>query len=168
MSGEVEDFWCINETDQADEKKETRKLVKQKLTLTLSLSHTCLHSCICSYTSYLVEKVSHWTMAPSVLCVRFCAAPAWIHVFTSESRRGPRTYICLSVCVGPDVSQKQHITRLSLHPEEGLFRSRMLLAELRRIFLTVSLLLTDGWENIPTNKGSAESQRCSALNVNAL
>lgn len=159
MSGEVEDFWCINETDQADEKKETRKLVKQKLTLTLSLTRVYTHA-LCSYTSYLVEKVSHWTMAPSVLCVRFCAAPAWIHVFTSESRRGPRTYICLSACVGPDVSQKQHITRLSLHPEEGLFRSRMLLAELRRIFLTVSLTLC--WQtDEKTSPQTKAAQRAS-------
>lgn len=49
--------------------------------------------------------------------------------------------ICLSACIGPYVSQKQHITQLSLHPEEGPFHLRKLLVELRRIFPTVSLTL---------------------------
>lgn len=44
---------------------------------------------------------------------------------------------CLSACVGPNESQKQHITQLSLHPKEGLLCSRMSLAEVGRIFLTV-------------------------------
>lgn len=159
MSGEVEDFWCINETDQADEKKETRKLVKQKLTLTLS--HTCLHSCI-----MLLHQLPGWEGEP-LNNGAFSAVRAFLRrsclnsrVYLGEPQRPAYLHLSLSVR-RPDVSQKQHITRLSLHPEEGLFRSRMLLAELRRIFLTVSLTLC--WQtDEKTSPQTKAAQRASS------
>lgn len=161
MSGEVEDFWCINETDQADEKKETRKLVKQKHTLTLSLSHTHVSTLMHMF----LHQLPGWEGEP-LNNGAFSAVRAFLRrsclnsrVYLGEPQRPAYLHLSLSVR-RPDVSQKQHITRLSLHPEEGLFRSRMLLAELRRIFLTVSLTLC--WQtDEKTSPQTKAAQRAS-------
>lgn len=103
-----------------------------------------------SYVNYHAEK-SPKNVAFSTLCALLCCwclhlrLPLWV----SDACIRTLACICLSACISPSVSQKQHITQLSLHPKEGPFHSRMLLAELRRIFLTVSLTLCWQTENHP-------------------
>lgn len=67
------------------------------------------------------------------------SAGACVCMFTSggswEAGAQARACICVSACIGSRASQKQHITWLSLHPEEGPFHLRMLLTQLRWIFL---------------------------------
>lgn len=122
-----------------------------------SVTDKLLFSCSrTSWNSRMPSRVNHlkpcnWTM----LRVRFtaagavCVSAAWMHTVHPLARIG------LSVCISSDASQKRHITRLSLHPEEGPFHARMLLAELRRIFLTVSLTLC--WQ---TEKHPHVPKRC--------
>lgn len=142
-------FWYSAELIQIPIKysKYKRSLVNWKLCVSAnahiaSLSYTCMHSGIILYVTYHDESMCNSTMWPSVcafLC--YCCLRSGLPLRVSQVCICTLACICLSACISANISQKQHITQLSLHPKEGPFHSKMLLVELRRIFLTVSLTL---------------------------
>lgn len=108
--------------------------------------------------TYLV--ISFFNLLNRVVCVcvlvrqmsTFMHLPLWV----SEAYVHTLPCIFVSAFIRPSIRQKQHITQLSLHPKEGLLHPRMLLAGLRRIFLTVSLILC--WQ---TEKHPHIAKHCS-------
>lgn len=102
----------------------------------------------------IVDKLSHWKIQR---CLQ-----SHFPLLVSETRKHKRVLIHLRVYISLNISQKQHITQISLHPKEGSLRLKMLLAELRRIFPTMSLTLC--WQkNILACWNTAERWCCCEL-----
>lgn len=113
-----------------------------------TFSHLCIIKAMHLKTHenlYLSPTISFFNLLNRVVCVCVFVRPVStfmrLPLIVSEAYVHSLPCICVSAFIRPSASQKQHITRLSLHPKEGLLHPRMLLAGLRRIFLTVSLNL---------------------------
>lgn len=129
-----------------------------------------MHALRHTFVAYHDERMCNSTMWPSVLCAFLCCCclHSRLPLRVSQVCICTLACICLSACFSTNISQKQHITQLSLHPKEVPFHSRMLLVELRRIFLTVSLTLCWQTGKHPHIPKQCREKWCSILNSNSL
>lgn len=133
-----------------------------------SHTHTYIYTCIQTgvHTSLPCWKDKPLNnVALSAMCAsRHCLC---LHVYLGESQK-PVHILCVSACISSDAGKEQHITWLSLPPKEALFHWKMILAQLRGIFLTVSLTLCWQMEKHPRIPKQGREKWCSALNWNDL